>query len=139
MRAGDAAPSWHTTFAQAVRELRGVEIPADAFDDSRLPPHLRMTFRVVEERRGGAMVLDEGPDLVALQRRLAAQSEQAMRSAMRDALRSGHGRAGRPARGHRDHGKHHARQHRPARTPAPRPHPPRARVPSRGTTSSAPA
>jgi ATP-dependent helicase HrpA len=86
-RAGDAAPSWHTTFAQAVRELRGVEIPAEAFDDSRLPPHLRMTFRVVEERRGGAMALDEGHDLVALQRRLAAQSERAMRSAMRDALR----------------------------------------------------
>ncbi len=53
VRAGDAAPSWHTTFAQAVRELRGVEIPADAFDDSRLPAHLRMTFRVVEDRRGG--------------------------------------------------------------------------------------
>ncbi len=33
------------------------------------------------------MVLDEGHDLVALQRRLAAQSERAMRSAMRDALR----------------------------------------------------
>ncbi len=90
VRAGDAAPSWHTTFAQAVRELRGVEIPPGAFDDSRLPAHLRMTFRVVEDRRGGRgepVVVEEGHDLVALQRRLAARSEQAMRSAMRDALR----------------------------------------------------
>jgi len=90
VRAGDAAPSWHTTFAQAVRELRGVEIPPDAFDDSRLPAHLRMTFRVIEDRRGGRgepVVVDEGHDLIALQRRLAARSEQAMRSAMRDALR----------------------------------------------------
>ncbi|MCV2392740.1 ATP-dependent RNA helicase HrpA [Actinotalea sp. M2MS4P-6] len=87
VRAGDAAPSWHETFAQAVRALRGVEIPDDAFDDSRLPAHLRITFRVVEERRGGMVVVDEGHDLVALQRRLASQAESAVRSAMRDAIR----------------------------------------------------
>lgn len=87
VRAGDAAPSWHQTFAAAVRELRGVEIPPDAFDDSRLPAHLRMTFRVVEDRRGGVVVLEEGHDLVALQRALAPRAEAAMRSAMRDALR----------------------------------------------------
>jgi ATP-dependent helicase HrpA len=87
VRAGDAAPSWHQTFSAAVRELRGVEIPPDAFDDSRLPAHLRMTFRVVEDRRGGVVVLEEGHDLVALQRALAPRAEAAMRSAMRDALR----------------------------------------------------
>ncbi|HMO10240.1 MAG TPA: DUF3418 domain-containing protein, partial [Actinotalea sp.] len=87
VRAGDAAPTWHETFAAAVRELRDVQIPPDAFDDSRLPAHLRMTFRVVEDRRGGVVVLDEGHDLVALQRRLAAQAESAVRAAMRDAVR----------------------------------------------------
>ena len=87
VRAGDMAPSWHTVFASAVRELRGVEVPDDAWDDSRLPPHLRMTFRVHEDRRGGTMLLDEGTDLPALQRRLAEHSEQAVRSAVRGAVR----------------------------------------------------
>ncbi len=87
VRAGDMAPSWHSVFAAAVRELRGVEVPDDAWDDGRLPPHLRMTFRVHEDRRGGALLLDEGTDLPALQRRLAAHSEQAVRSAVRDAVR----------------------------------------------------
>jgi ATP-dependent helicase HrpA len=88
VRAGDAAPSWHTTFAQAVRELRGVEIPDDAWDDSRLPSHLRMRFSVHEERRAGAVVLDEGTELVALQRRLATRTEQAVRTAVREAVRA---------------------------------------------------
>ncbi len=87
VRAGDMAPSWHSVFAAAVRELRGVEVPDDAWDDSRLPAHLRMTFRVHEDRRGGTVLLDEGTDLPALQRRLAAHSEQAVRSAVRDAVR----------------------------------------------------
>lgn len=93
VRAGEAAPSWHTTFAQAVRELRGVEIPDDAWDDSRLPPHLRMRFAVHEERRGGTVVLDEGTDLVALQRRLSARTEQAVRTAVREAVRAALGGA----------------------------------------------
>ena len=87
VRAADMAPSWHEVFAAAVRDLRGVEIPDDAWDDSRLPAHLRMTFRVQEDRRGGTVLLDEGTDLRALQRRLAAHSEQAVRSAVRDAVR----------------------------------------------------
>jgi ATP-dependent helicase HrpA len=39
---------------------RLVGVPAEAWDFSRLPPHLRMTFRIVDERRG---VLAEGDDL----------------------------------------------------------------------------
>ncbi len=49
--------------ARELEALRGVRIPRDAWDLDRLPPHLRMTFRVEDER--GALVA-EGPDLDAL-------------------------------------------------------------------------
>nr|WP_263731300.1 DUF3418 domain-containing protein [Cellulomonas sp. SG140] len=83
VRAGDAAPSFHEAFAQAVRAMRDVEVPSDAFDDEKLPAHLRMTFRVVD---AGGGVLDEGKDLVALQRRLAGDAQDAVSSAVRTAV-----------------------------------------------------
>ncbi len=52
--------------ARELERLRGVRIPAAAFDVSRLPPHLRMRFRVEDER--GALVA-EGDDLDALRER----------------------------------------------------------------------
>ncbi|MBT0993391.1 ATP-dependent RNA helicase HrpA [Cellulomonas sp. DKR-3] len=111
VRAGDAAPSFHEAFARAVRELRDVEVPQDAFDDERLPAHLRLTFRVVGDRGG---VVDEGRDLAALQHRLADRAQDAVDTAVRSALRQamreagltsdeparpGPGAGGRPARG----------------------------------------
>jgi ATP-dependent helicase HrpA len=87
VRAADAAPSFHEAVASAVRALRDVVVPDDAWDDERLPAHLRMTFRVEEERGGGAVVLDEGKDLIALQRRLAARTQDAVRVAVRSAVR----------------------------------------------------
>ncbi|QTE29549.1 ATP-dependent RNA helicase HrpA [Pengzhenrongella sicca] len=87
VRAGDMAGSMHDAVAAAVRELRGVEIPADAWDDERLPAHLRMTFRVEEERGSASVVVDEGKDLVVLQRRLAAHTQDAVRVAVRSAVR----------------------------------------------------
>ncbi|MCC2321423.1 ATP-dependent RNA helicase HrpA [Cellulomonas xiejunii] len=85
VRAGDAAPSFREMFARAVRALRDVEVPADAVDEDRLPPHLRMTFRVVGDRGG---VIDEGKDLLALQRRLADRAQDAVSSAVRTAVRA---------------------------------------------------
>ncbi|MBX9246917.1 ATP-dependent RNA helicase HrpA, partial [Actinotalea ferrariae] len=87
VRAADAAPSFTTVLGRAVRELRDVDVPDDAWDTSRLPAHLRMRFRVVEQRGRSTVELEEGSDLVALQRRLAARSEDAVRSAVRDAVR----------------------------------------------------
>ena len=84
VRAADAAPSFRDAFRQAVRALRDVDVPADAFDDDRLPPHLRVTFRVVDER---GHVVDEGKDLSVLQRRLAARTQDAVSSAVRTAVR----------------------------------------------------
>ncbi|ACZ20074.1 ATP-dependent helicase HrpA [Sanguibacter keddieii DSM 10542] len=91
-RAGDMAESYESAFTRAVKALRDVDVPEDAWDRERLPGHLRMTFRVFEERGGrgsgprGEVVLDESKDLVALQRRLAAQSQAAVRSAVKSAV-----------------------------------------------------
>ncbi|MDM7855129.1 DUF3418 domain-containing protein [Cellulomonas sp. MW4] len=85
VRAGDAAPSFHDAFRSAVRAVRDVDVPADAFEDDKLPPHLRMTFRVVGDRGG---VVDEGKDLQALQRRLASRTQEAVDSAVRTAVRA---------------------------------------------------
>ena len=94
VRAGDLAPSFHEAFADAVRALRDVEIPADAWDDERLPAHLRITFRVHEERGGASVMVDQSSDLLALQRRLSAQSQRAVSSAVRDAVRTAMREAG---------------------------------------------
>jgi ATP-dependent helicase HrpA len=85
VRAADAAPSFHEAFASAVRALRAVDVPPDAFDDARLPAHLRVTFRVID---AGGGIVDEGKDLLALQRRLVARSDEAVASAVRTAVRA---------------------------------------------------
>ncbi len=85
VRAADAAPSFHEAFAAAVRALRDADVPADAFDDERLPAHLRVTFRVID---AGGGIVDEGKDLLALQRRLVARSDEAVSSAVRTAVRA---------------------------------------------------
>jgi ATP-dependent helicase HrpA len=85
VRAADAAPSFHEAFATAVRALRDVDVPADAFDDERLPAHLRATFRIID---AGGVIVDEGKDLLALQRRLVARSDEAVSTAVRTAVRA---------------------------------------------------
>jgi ATP-dependent helicase HrpA len=88
-RAGDMAEPFRTSFARAVRELRDVVVPDDAWDGQaeRLPAHLRATFRVTSApERGVATVLGEGADLAGLKRRLAPKAEAAVRTAVRAAL-----------------------------------------------------
>lgn len=87
VRAADMAPSFASVLSAAASAVRGVDVPDDAWDTSRLAPHLRMRFRVVEQRGSGVAVVEEGSDLVALQRRLAARSADAVRSAVRSAVR----------------------------------------------------
>ncbi|WP_237840823.1 ATP-dependent RNA helicase HrpA [Cellulosimicrobium cellulans] len=106
-RAGDMAEPFPVAFTRAVRALRDVIIPDDAWgpeQEARLPAHLRMTFRVEDPRgRGGSVVLDESKDLLALQRRLAAQNQAAVRAAVKGAvgaaLREAGSRAGTGAAG----------------------------------------
>src|SRR5690606_3074889 len=92
-RAGDMAEPFTSAFTRAVRAVRDVVVPPEVWDAERLerlPPHLRVTFRVVEERGTGraatSVVLDESKDLVLLQRKLAARAEAAVRPAVRGAL-----------------------------------------------------
>ena len=61
--------------ARELERLRGVRIPADAWALDRLPPHLRMTFRVEDER--GALVA-EGNDLDALREQVRPRLREAL-------------------------------------------------------------
>jgi ATP-dependent helicase HrpA len=54
------------TMSRELLRLRGVRVPYDAFDLDKLPPHLRITFRVLD----GSKVVAAGKDLAALQRQL---------------------------------------------------------------------
>ncbi len=64
--------------AGALEALRGVRIPPGAWDLDRLPPHLRMTFRVEDER--GALVA-EGSDLDVLRERVRPRLRQELATA----------------------------------------------------------
>ncbi|MFP5360450.1 MAG: ATP-dependent RNA helicase HrpA [Actinomycetes bacterium] len=101
VRAGDMAEPFRVAFARAVRDLRGVDIPADAWDglDERLPAHLRMSFRAVEVQGGRERVRGEERTLEALQRALAPQAQDAVRTAVhRAAEAASRPRAGADAR-----------------------------------------
>jgi ATP-dependent helicase HrpA len=65
--------------------LGGVPIPRDAFGTERLPPHLRMRFRIVE----GDTVLAVGKDLASLRREVRPRLQAALSAAARDLARTG--------------------------------------------------
>jgi len=65
--------------------LGGVRIPRDAWDESRLPPHLRMTFRVMD----GDRELARGKDLGALRQALRPRLAELVTDAAGDLLRTG--------------------------------------------------
>jgi ATP-dependent helicase HrpA len=64
--------------ARELERLRGVRVPRGAFDTARLPPHLRMRFRVEDER--GALVA-EGDDLDALRERVRPRLREELATA----------------------------------------------------------
>ena len=72
--------------ADALFELTGVDVPPDAWDLERVPPHLRMTFRV-EDADG--RVVAEGKDLHALAARLAPTVRRTVSAAAVDVERAG--------------------------------------------------
>ena len=65
-RLGAPSGDLRNAVARQLRSLRGVDVPRDAWDTGKLPPHLRITVRVTE----GDRVVAEGKDLAELQRRL---------------------------------------------------------------------
>ncbi|GAB3532609.1 ATP-dependent RNA helicase HrpA [Arthrobacter tecti] len=59
----------------ALRRLKGHIIPPGSWNRDMLPPHLQMTFQIVD---GAGRILDEGKDLQALQESLAPQTRRAI-------------------------------------------------------------
>ncbi|SCL30466.1 ATP-dependent RNA helicase HrpA [Micromonospora inyonensis] len=71
---------------RVLRRMTGVTVPRDAWDLDKLPAHLRVTFRVLDEEN---KPVAEGKDLPALQRQLKAEVRQVVAAAAPDVARSG--------------------------------------------------
>ena len=88
----DGAPQEPITVALA-RELHrmvGVPVSPDDFDWAKVPDHLRITFRITDERRRKLDARAEDKDLEALRQRLRPKARQALsRAAAATAERSG--------------------------------------------------
>ncbi|MFF3663634.1 ATP-dependent RNA helicase HrpA [Streptomyces olivochromogenes] len=67
-----------TTLARELKRMVGVPVTADDFDWSRVPDHLKITFRIVDERRRN---LAEDKDLSALQLQLKPKARKAISQA----------------------------------------------------------
>ncbi|MDO5719846.1 MAG: ATP-dependent RNA helicase HrpA [Actinomycetaceae bacterium] len=76
-------PHFFDALCDAARAVKGVEIPRDVWDSLDLPSHVRPMFTVVDE---AGRELRSGEDLTWLKKQLKGTSQQAVRSAMRDAL-----------------------------------------------------
>ncbi|MER5524792.1 ATP-dependent RNA helicase HrpA [Streptomyces sp. NPDC002677] len=67
-----------TTMARELKRMVGVPFEAEDFDWAKLPDHLKITFRIVDERR---RKLAEDKDLEALKLRLKPKARQAISQA----------------------------------------------------------
>ncbi|MFE7566267.1 ATP-dependent RNA helicase HrpA [Streptomyces sp. NPDC057539] len=75
------------TLARELQRMVGVPVTADDFDPARMPDHLRVTFRIVDERR---RTIAEDKDLEALRLQLRPKARQALsQAAAATAERSG--------------------------------------------------
>ena len=72
--------------ARELEALRGVRVPPGAFDTSRLPPHLRVTFRIEDE---DGSLLAEGDDLDALRADLRPRLRASLGAATQGIERTG--------------------------------------------------
>lgn len=68
----------HVTLARELQRMVGVPVAAEDFDLTRIPDHLKITFRIVDERRRN---LAEDKDLEALRLRLKPKARQALSKA----------------------------------------------------------
>ncbi|EHR60488.1 ATP-dependent helicase HrpA [Saccharomonospora cyanea NA-134] len=84
--AGPADGPLLQVLGRELERLRGVDVPADAWQWSAVPDHLKMTFRVLDER---GRKLAEGKDLEALRDRLGDRLRKTISAAADDMERSG--------------------------------------------------
>jgi len=84
-RLGPPSGDLRDAVARELRSLRGVTVPREAWDLSRLPPHLRITIRVTD----GDRVLAEGKDVAELQRELRPRLRAVLSQAAAGLTRSG--------------------------------------------------
>ncbi len=74
--------------AAELSRLAGLPVRRDAFDPSRLPGHLRVRFRVLDDQ-GGGEVLAVGDDLAELRDRLRPRLAERLAAAAGDLTRTG--------------------------------------------------
>ena len=84
-RLGPAHGDLLSALAAELTRLGGTRVPRSAFDVSRLPAHLRVTFRVVED----GQVLATGKDLPGLRQELRPRLRETLTEAARGLTRSG--------------------------------------------------
>jgi ATP-dependent helicase HrpA len=84
-RLGPARGDLLDALGTELSRLGGVHIPRSAWDESRLPAYLRITFRVVEDGR----VLAEGKDLEELRRQLRPRLQATLSQAATGITRTG--------------------------------------------------
>jgi ATP-dependent helicase HrpA len=71
--------------SREILRLRGVRVTPDDFDLDRLPPHLRITFRVLD----GTNVVAAGKDLAVLQRQLRPKVRATLSARAKELTRTG--------------------------------------------------
>ncbi|WP_432836653.1 ATP-dependent RNA helicase HrpA [Dactylosporangium sp. CA-092794] len=69
-----------------LRRMTGVSVPRQEWDLARVPEHLKMTFRIVDD---AGTALGEGKDLAELRRRLAPKVRETVAEAAVDVTRKG--------------------------------------------------
>src|SRR5690348_1242353 len=84
-RLGPPSGDLRDAVSRELRSLRGVTVPRDAWDLSRLPRHLRITVRVTDSGR----VLAEGKDVAELQRELGPRLRSVLSQAAGGITRTG--------------------------------------------------
>jgi ATP-dependent helicase HrpA len=84
-RLGEPHGSLLDALGAELGRLGGVQIPRDAWDPSRLPAHLRITFRVTD----GERELASGKDLDELRQRLRPRLQTMLNEAAGDLTRTG--------------------------------------------------
>ncbi|MFG3253701.1 ATP-dependent RNA helicase HrpA [Streptomyces sp. NPDC048172] len=82
------------TLARELKRMVGVPLTAQDFDLAKVPDHLKITFRVTDERR---RKLEESKDLEALQLKLKPQTQQALSKAFDSSERARSRKAARKA------------------------------------------